>query len=246
MAGQLLLVNPRRRHRRRKASHHRRRRSRASTIVVANPRRRRRHRRAHHRRRHVTVVASNPRRRYHMRRNPRRYRMRRNPLGLSSTRFSPVSAVIGGGVGALGAIGVNWIFGAVGQSLPSSIQQGTTFYPFLKAGAAVLVGYALGGLIGKRYAEAAAAGALTIIIYNNVAPQLQSSGVTLGRFVHMRGMRRRRMGRFVRMKGLARSGRRGMRGLGYMNPARVVRMRGLGRHIGVHGLGANLARFRAW
>lgn len=256
MVGQLLLVNPRRRRRRvrrmsalqrryfGKRRRSRRRASGGSTIVVANPRRRRRRARASYRRRsHRRIhVRRNPiRRRRHRYSRRRTYRMRRNPIGGSVRGFSMGDAVLGGAIGAGAAFGINAIFGQLSNMLPQSMQPGSTFYPFVKAGAALLVGYGLGSIVNKKYAQYAAAGALTLVIYNNLAPTIsQSMNVQLGgmnRYVRMRGMNRyiRGMGRrrIMRLRGLARVRRQRLRGLGY-GP---MRNRALaGRGIGYPGI----------
>lgn len=266
MAGQLMLINPRRKRRtrrkmsalqrkyfgKRRRSSVRRRSSRPrATILAVNPRRRRRHHHSRSRRR-VTMLAVNPRRRRHSRRHLRRtYRLRRNPVA-GGSMSSLTNILIGGGVGALGGLGVNYLFGNI--TLPQSMQQGTTFYPFLKIGAAVLFGMGIGAVGGKRIGEAAAAGAVTIVLYNQLSSMIQQKfpNMQLGRYIAMRGVGRRRMMRLNgmrrnrgNMRGLGR--RRGMRGMGYMNPARVVKIRrgmnGVNRYIGMRGLNGNLARF---
>ena len=170
MAGQLMLINPRRKHRRkRKMSALQRqyfgrrgkRRSPARTIVVANPRRKRRHHRHHHARRRssrrsfVTVVR-NPRRRH--RRSRGMVRMRRNPITRDS--FGDIGNILmGGAIGAVGGIGVNMAFSKL--PLPPSMGPGTTLYPILKIGAAVLLGIGVGAVTDKKTGTAAGVGAVS-------------------------------------------------------------------------------------
>lgn len=243
MAGTLMLVNPRRKRSRRRMtalqrkyfgkrrSRSSRGRRRASTIVVANPRRRRRRsshrRRSYSRRRSTVVVARNPRRRHHRR---RRYSFRRNPVDQYGTSLS--SGLVCGAIGAAGAFGVSWLMGNI--PLPPQIQQGTIAYPIVKVGAAVLLGMAAGAVTNKAIGRDVTAGAIALTVYQFAVNQLQQSGSQVqlgrvrrfGRYVRMRGI-----GKYIRMRGMGagpnvvRVGRRKLRGLGYMNPARLVAIR---------------------
>lgn len=253
MAGHLLLVNPRRRHRRRRMSALQRkyfgRRRHRRTSLSSNPRRRRR--RAHHRRSHRRYALSiNPRRRhrrrrYSLRRNPirRHYRLRRNPTNGLSGSYSYGMLLSGGAAGAAGGVIVNWLFGALSQSFPRMLQPGTVLYPFLKIGAAMLIGQGLGSIGGRRFGQAAALGATTVVIYNQIAaPFAQQNFIPLGRYIRMAGLGSTARTSFLRTHRLRGIGRRRhgrgvyINGLGHMSPARIVRMRGMSRYVAMRGL----------
>jgi len=148
----------------------------------------------------------------------------------------------GGASGAVGGVVVNWLFGALSQSFPRLLQPGTILYPILKIGAAALVGQGLGSLGGRRFGHAAALGAITLVVYNQVAvPLAQRNFIPMGRYIAMRGLGSGARASFLRTHRLRGSrrppgGYPNFRGLGHMSPARIVRMRGLRRYVAMRGL----------
>lgn len=219
MPGELLLVNPRRRRRRgpRRMSalqrkyfgkgrrrvtslasnpRRRRRRSRRATTLYANPRRRRSHRR-------VTRLARNPRRRH-------RLRLRRNPsLSLSSPMSFVKNTVMPAAIGATGALAVDWAFANL--PVPMFLTSGMML-PIARIGGALLVGVAAGAVMGKKFGEDVAAGAVTVTLYDLIKTSMQTNmpNVRLARYVSMRGVPRRIIPAGNRMR------------LGYRNAARVM------------------------
>jgi hypothetical protein len=146
--------------------------------MAARPRRRRRHR-AH--RRHSRRAGKRMRalRALGFRMNPRRRRRRahhhtrrlRNPrrsggsagAGLGSTR-GIMRLGTGAAVGAIGAVGLDYLWQYASGYLPASLQTGYVG-TLAKAGAAVLAGWGASKLVGRSTAIAAAGGALTVILY---------------------------------------------------------------------------------
>jgi hypothetical protein len=165
---ELMLVNPRRKRRgakrRRKMTAKQllyfgkgRKRRRSRVAAAATPRRR-------HRRR-SSVVAAAP----HRRRSRRRHvtRLRRNPLRMgnfSIKRFMN-DALMPAGVGAVGALGVDLALGYGGHYLPASLQTGLP-NTLVRLAGAVGVGYVAGMAAGKKFGEAATAGAITVTLYD--------------------------------------------------------------------------------
>lgn len=247
MAAELLLVNPRRKRSRK----HRRKMSalqrqyfgkrRKVTAIASNPRRRRRRkvRRSTlfsnpRRRRRVRRLFSNPRRRRRTRRlyrnpRPRLRLLRRNPLPNSMKGYD--TALMNAGIGAVGAIGADWLMANFIMRNFPQLSQGM-MYVLTKLGLAIGVGYIAGELGGSAMGEEAMAGAMTVTVYNlgrsymalNM-PNVQLAGT--GRY--MRGMgfiaRRRRMGRYMKGVGTMR-----FRGMGYINPTPT--MSGMARYLG--------------
>lgn len=195
MPGELLLINPRRRRRKTRRTHARR-----------NPRRRRRmsalQRRYFGKRRHVTHAARNPRRkrRYRVRSAARlaRYRVRRarrNPMPRVS--FNGLTKMlVGGTVGAAGAMGVDILLGYANQSniIPTSLQSGV-MNSVLRLGAAVGLGYLAEAVGGKNIGEEVAAGAIVVTLYDLLKPYVQQAGVPMaGLRGGLRAYMPRRMG----------------------------------------------------
>lgn len=98
--------------------------------------------------------------------NPRRYRFRRNPrhgLRFGSTRGLKQMA-IGAGVGAIGAVGLDYLWQWGSGYLPASLQTGY-IGTFAKGAVAVGAGWLAAKAVGKATAAAAVGGALTVIAY---------------------------------------------------------------------------------
>lgn len=143
MAGEMLLVNPRKRKRRRKGG------AKRSTRTRRNPSTRRRKRRSPARRR-----------RSYAKRNPsRRRRSRAKPV----TQDFVNSMLIPAGGGALGALGVDVVWGYL--PVPDEIKTGP-FSPFAKMAAAVGVGWGISQFTSKRTGRMVIAGAVTVSLYN--------------------------------------------------------------------------------
>lgn len=158
---EILLVNPRRRRKAKKA------------------RRRKSHARRVHRRRHSAVLG-NPRRR--RRRNPRFRRhhakRRRNPAMLGGGIVgSLTSSVKTGLTGALGALGLDLLWGYGSSYLPASLNTGMVQY-LSKALGAVLVGI-IGGKVLKGRGSALATGAMTVVLHDALKSTLQTAMPTL-------------------------------------------------------------------
>lgn len=215
MAAELMLINPRRRRR------HRRRAAKV-THARRNPRRRRRSMSALQRkyfgggrRRRVIRARSNPRRR-HRRRHMTV--MRRNPSVSNPVGFV-ANTIVSAAVGAIGGIGVNYIFT---NYAPASLQTGI-LNPLSQYGIAALLGFAVGAATDNRTGAMVAAGAMTVITYDMIQNYLstgqlfsqgqQGYGGQYGQGGQMGRIVNRRMGRFVGFAG---------RGMGYMSPAPLI------------------------
>jgi hypothetical protein len=165
---ELMLVNPRRR--KRKAGKRRRKMTAKQLLYFGKGRRRRRHASAarpvrRHRRRSSVIAA--PRRRRSHRRRRHVTRLRRNPIrmgGFSVRRFMN-DALIPAGVGAVGALGVDVALGYGGAYLPASLQSGLP-NTLVRLAGAVGVGWVAGMAAGKKFGEAATAGAITVTLYD--------------------------------------------------------------------------------
>ncbi len=215
MAAQLLLINPRRKRRRhaRKARSHRRRRH------VARVSRRRR------RRFHATgMVSTNPRRRRRHRRhammNPRRRRRRihRNPFSTGSI----ASLAMPVGLGALGAVGLDVIYGYLSNMLPAAITGSPYINAAAKAVGAVGLGWAGGKALGRDKGKLIAVGALTVITYQlaesllkQMAPTIPLAGLDgFGAYMPVSGL-----GAYMPPAGALPPPVRGVSGFGAYNPA---------------------------
>lgn len=184
---ELLLVNPRRRRKARKSRGRRRmsalqrkyfgggrRKRRRSRAVAAAPRRRRRR---------SSARLSNPRRRRSRRSLTRSVRRRRhrNPSfrgGISSIKNSAVPTLKAGFTGAIGAIGLDFLWGWGAKYLPASIA-GSALAQY----GAKLIGAILVGMIGDRIplplvqgkGRELANGAATVVLHDALKAQIQAS-----------------------------------------------------------------------
>lgn len=180
---EVLLVNPRRRRRRKTRARRRRSttaRRRRRTVSRAAPRRRRRRSRAR------AVIRSNPRRRRSRRSITRSFRRRRrNPSfrgGLSSVKNSVMPTLKAGFTGALGALGLDLLWGYGKTYLPASIAGSAIAQYAAKLAGAILVGVAANKLplpfISGKGREMAV-GAATVVLHDALKAQLQASFPTL-------------------------------------------------------------------
>lgn len=172
----VLLLNPRRRRKRRMSALQRkyfgkRRRSGAT--------RSRRRRRSH-------AVMSNPRRR---RRSLTRMfrRRRRNPSfrgALSSVRSGVVPTLKGGLVGAVGALGLDALWGYGKDYLPASIAGSPLAQYAAKLLGAVLVGF-VGNKLLRGKGQQLATGAATVVLHDAMKAQIQASfpSIKLGEYL---------------------------------------------------------------
>lgn len=174
---ELMLVNPRRK---RAGTKRRRRRMTAKQLMYFGKRRHRRRtataRRTVRRYRRRSPLISAPRRRRRVHRRRSVMRLRRNPLrmgGFSVRRFVN-DALIPGGVGAMGALGVDLALGYAGSYLPASLQTGLP-NTFVRLAGAVGVGYVAGMAAGKKFGEAATAGAITVTLYDIIKTYVKSA-----------------------------------------------------------------------
>jgi len=166
-------------------------RSRKPTVLIAttNPRRKKRrhhrrhtsHKRHHRRSRKLFSFKRNPRR-------VRRLRFRRNPLFDTSMLTGMVAPAA---IGAGGAILVDLAVGNL--PLPPSLVQGPLL-PLVRVGAALLLGTAVGEFAGREAGQAAAAGGVTVVIYQLFRQFLatQAPNIQLGRYVGRYVGRKRR------------------------------------------------------
>ena len=140
----------------------------------SNPRRLSRHQvrvragrkaaRTRKRRRHVVAFANPRRRRYHHHMRMRRYRS--NPrFGLGGE--SPKKLAIGAGIGAVGAVGIDYIWQYLSANMLSAYPTLQSGYvgTAAKAAVALVAGWGASKVIGKPMAVAATGGALTVIAY---------------------------------------------------------------------------------
>lgn len=179
---EVLLVNPRRRRRRKTRARRRRStssRRRRRSVARAVPRRRRRRSRAR-------VVHTNPRRRRSRRSITRSFRRRRrNPSfrgGLSSVKNSVVPTLKAGFTGALGALGLDLLWGYGKTYLPASIAGSAIAQYAAKLAGAILVGMAANKLpipFVRGKGRDLAVGAATVVLHDALKAQLQASFPTL-------------------------------------------------------------------
>lgn len=179
---EVLLVNPRRRRRRKTRARRRRStssRRRRRSVARAVPRRRRRRSRAR-------VVHMNPRRRRSRRSITRSFRRRRrNPSfrgGLSSVKNSVVPTLKAGFTGALGALGLDLLWGYGKTYLPASIAGSAIAQYAAKLAGAILVGMAANKLpipFVRGKGRDLAVGAATVVLHDALKAQLQASFPTL-------------------------------------------------------------------
>ena len=180
MAGQLLLVNPRRR--RRKTSGKRRRNPRRMSALQRkyfgpkrrrNPSRKRSRSRTSSRRRRRNPVAMNPVRRHRRRNNPARShrRRRRNPI-LGGGFIGSVA--MGAVQGTLGALVSDMAWNLI--PLPATIKSGA-IGTLAKAAGTIALGMGASKLVGRKIAQEATQGALTVQLYSYLKPMLAGMGV---------------------------------------------------------------------
>jgi hypothetical protein len=130
------------------------------------------------RRRHPVAFGSNPRRR----RSPRSsYRRLRNPRRMGGGSIASMRGVkglaIGAGVGAIGAVGLDYLWQYASGYLPASLQTGYVG-TLAKAGVAVGAGMLASKVIGKQAAVGGALGALTVIAYQLVHQMIAQAAPT--------------------------------------------------------------------
>jgi hypothetical protein len=145
---------------------------------AARTRARRYGRRHYSSRRRRAVAADfgiNPPRHYRRLRNPRR-RMS-NPFRGFGTRQGVTKLATGAGIGALGAVGLDYLWQWGSGYLPASLQTGYVG-TLAKAAVAVAAGFGVGKLIGKPAALAMSGGALTVIAYQLVHQLIASHAPT--------------------------------------------------------------------
>jgi hypothetical protein len=244
-AKQLRYFGPRRS--RAKAS---RRRAKPEVVIVSqNPKRRAsvsKHKRRHRRTKHYS-------------RNPRRARRhyRRNPIEGTATGFLS-GTLVPAAIGAMGAIGVDIAIGSL--PLPASMKTGTML-TLTRIGGALGIGFLLGMVAGEDAGAEAAAGGIIVTIYSVAKTYIQQNftSITMARYVPLAAIRRRRrMARYIQLHGMGAVLRRrrvlrglgavkrpnmqmpvrlkargGMKGLGYINPARTSGPRGGGMNRGM-------------
>jgi len=169
-----------------------------SSHMASRPRRRKRHTlTAHQRRSRAARKAARTRaRRYPTGRsqrrravgadfgiNPRRHHSRRlsNPRrigGGSMTSGRGLKGLaVGAGVGAIGAVGLDYLWQYGSSYLPASLQTGYVGTA-AKAGLAVLGGWGASKLVGKQAAVAGTLGALTVIAYQLVHQMIAQAAPT--------------------------------------------------------------------
>lgn len=173
---EMLLVNPRRRKRRKTSSRRKttsRRRRRRSHAVAAAPRRRRRRAVGYTiGSRPIRRRKLNPSRRRSLTRGIRR-RRRHNP-SLRGIASGAVPTMKAGFTGALGALGLDLLWGYGKSYLPVSIA-GSALAQY----AAKLVGALLIGFVGQKVmrgkGQALAVGAATVVIHDALKAQVQAS-----------------------------------------------------------------------
>lgn len=130
------------------------------------------------RRRHPVAFGTNPRRR---RRAHRSYRRLRNPRRMGGGSIASMRGVkglaIGAGVGAIGAVGLDYLWQYASGYLPVSLQTGYVG-TLAKAGVAVGAGWLASKAIGKQAAVGGALGALTVIAYQLVHQMIAQAAPT--------------------------------------------------------------------
>lgn len=157
---ELLVVNPIRRKRR--GGKRRRKMSAKQAMYFGGGRKRRKRRR-------VAALSASPapRRRSRRRRSRRVTHLRRNPIRLGGFSFNGFvnNQLMPAGVGAVGALGLDIALGYINPMLPVSLQSGIARTAVRIAGA-VGIGWLAGSVMGKRFGEQAAAGALVVTLYD--------------------------------------------------------------------------------
>jgi hypothetical protein len=167
---EILLVNPRRR----RKSKAKRKSSRKSY---------RRARRAAPRVRRRKAVAAAPRRRRRVVRAVKRYRRRKENPSFRGITGSVMGGVKAGFIGALGALGLDVLYGFAKPKLPAALTSGPADY-LTKALAAVLVGM-VGNKVMRGRGAALTTGAMTVVIHDALKAQIAANfpGVPLGEYI---------------------------------------------------------------
>jgi hypothetical protein len=182
MAGQLLLVNPRRRARRKSSGRKRRRNPRRMSALQRkyfgpkrrrNPSRARRRSRTSSRRRRRNPVAMNPVRRHRRRSVARSHsrRRRRNPILGGGFIVSAAKCAV---TGTLGALVSDMAWNLI--PLPATVKTGAVGV-LAKAAGTIALGMGASKMVGRKLAEDATAGALTVQLYSYLKPMLAGMGV---------------------------------------------------------------------
>jgi hypothetical protein len=139
----------------------------AEQLLLINPRRRKRHAHKAHRRHRRRV--KNPFHRSH-----RRHR-HRNPFSVRGVTH----AVIPAGIGALGAVGLDVVYGYLSSYLPASISSNVYLNAAAKVAGAFGLGWLGGKALGAEKGKLITAGALTVIAYGFARNLLHSAAPTL-------------------------------------------------------------------
>jgi len=115
----------------------------------------------------------NPHRKHHHR---TRHHYRRNPLG--NVKGVAMSTVEGGAIGAVGAIGADFLYTYTSQYLPSNITATSYGMAAVKLLYAVLLGM-FGGKVWAGKGQALAVGAATVALHDFAVGTLQGAGINL-------------------------------------------------------------------
>ena len=175
---ELMLVNPRRKKRR--SGGKRRKMSALQRRYFGGGRKTGPKRRKRSRRRVAALAATrSPVRRSRRVRRSGRRRSRRMSFGgggggrFSINRFLQQN-LIPGGIGALGAVGVDIALGYARPYLPAALQGGV-MDPVVKIAGAIGVGYVASQVMGRRFGEQAMAGAITVALYDIVKSTIRTA-----------------------------------------------------------------------
>lgn len=195
---EILLVNPRRRRKRggarrkmsalqrkyfgkRRSSSRPKRRRRRAAVAVAAPRRRRRARLSNPspRRRRRRIITQSFR--------TIRRRRRSNPSfrgGLSGLPNTGISLIKSGGVGALGALGLDMVWGYSREALPASVAGSPLAQYTLKLLGAIAVGW-IGNKVLRGRGRELAVGATTVVLHDALKAQVAASfpNIKLGEYL---------------------------------------------------------------
>ncbi len=158
---ELMLVNPRARRRRRKNPTGKRR-----SAVRAKRRKNPVRHRVHARRRHNPIHLTHRRKRY-----------RRNPIDIKNT---VKDTLVPAGIAALGALGLDVIWGYIGPMLPSGFGDTSSITGVLAKGAgAIGVGMLAGKAMGAKNGQLVALGGLTVVLHQLLHDKLAATFPTL-------------------------------------------------------------------
>jgi hypothetical protein len=174
---EVLLVNPRRRKRRKTSARRRKTKShrRSRRTVAAAPRRRRRR---------SVARMSNPHRRHSRRSLTRSVRRRRRNPSFRSIAGGAVPTLKAGFTGALGALGLDFLWGYGKSYLPASIAGSALAQYAAKLVGALLIGF-VGNKVLRGKGQAMAVGAATVVIHDALKAQVQASfpSIPLGAYL---------------------------------------------------------------